>query len=64
MDQTVQDRPVEDVRVGDTVRTSANRFPYYVIIAIDGDKAWVRNVSNGFDHVTSLSRCRRIERLS
>ena len=50
----------EDLQVGDLVRTGANLFPHYEILAIHGDKAWVRNVLNGADHLALLSRCRKI----
>jgi len=50
----------EEIQPGDVVRTGANAFPQYTVIAVNGDKAWVRNVQNGQDGVTLLSRCRRI----
>ena len=30
------------------------------MIAVHGDKAWVRNVQNGTDHLALLDRCRKI----
>ena len=50
----------EDLQVGDLVRTGPNLFPHYEILAIHGEKAWVRNVLNGGDHLALLSRCRKI----
>ncbi len=50
----------EDIQVGDLVRTGPNLYPHYTVIAVNGDKAWVRNVQNGLDGVTSISRCRKI----
>jgi len=50
----------EDLQVGDLVRTGANLFPHYEILAIHGEKAWVRNVLNGTDHLAQLARCRKI----
>jgi hypothetical protein len=50
----------EDIRVGDLVRTGPNLYPHFVVIAVSGDKAWVRNVQNGVDGVAHLSRCRKI----
>lgn len=50
----------EDIAVGDTVRTGPNAFPQYSVIAINGDKAWVRNTLTGVDGVTPLNRCRKI----
>jgi hypothetical protein len=50
----------EEIRVGDLVRTGPNLFPHYEIIAVHGDKAWVRNVQTGLDGLTSVNRCRKI----
>lgn len=51
----------EHIAVGDLVRTSANLHPHFQVIAISGDKAWVRNVQSGQDSLAQLDRCRRIE---
>ena len=48
----------EDVRVGDRVRTGPNFHPHFEVVAISGDKAWVRNVVTGADALAWLSRCR------
>ena len=50
----------EEIRPGDLVRTGPNLFPHFEVVAVHGDKAWVRNVQNGTDHLALLSRCRRI----
>jgi hypothetical protein len=50
----------EDIHVGDLVRTGPNLFPHFEVVAVHGDKAWVRNVLNGADHLALLSRCRKI----
>lgn len=50
----------EDIQAGDLVRTGANLYPHFKVVAVDGDKAWVRNVSNGADSLALLSRCRKI----
>lgn len=50
----------EDIRVGDLVRTGPNLFPHFDVIAVHGDKAWVRNVQTGVDHLAFVSRCRKI----
>ncbi|HKR89043.1 MAG TPA: hypothetical protein VJS38_12805 [Phenylobacterium sp.] len=50
----------EDIRAGDLVRTGPNLFPHFEVVAVNGDKAWVRNVLNGADHLALLSRCRKI----
>jgi hypothetical protein len=50
----------EDICPGDMVRTGQNRFPHYAVIAVDGDKVWVRNVQNGKDDIAPLARVRKI----
>ena len=50
------------LRIGALVRTSANLFPHYEVIAISGDKAWVRDVQYGTDVVVPAERCMPIER--
>lgn len=51
----------EEIRVGDHVRTGDNRHPQFAVVAVSGDKAWVRNLQSGADSLASLSRCRKIE---
>jgi hypothetical protein len=51
---------VEDIHPGDMVRTGPNLFPHFEVVAVHGDKAWVRDVQNGADHLALLSRCRKI----
>jgi hypothetical protein len=51
----------EEVHVGDRVRTGNNHYPQFLVIAVNGDKAWVRNVLTGADSLALLSRCRRVE---
>jgi hypothetical protein len=50
----------EEIRVGDLVRTGPNLYPHFEVIAVNGDKAWVRNVQSGLDGLTSVNRCRKI----
>jgi hypothetical protein len=50
----------EEIRSGDMIRTGANFFPHFQVLAVHGDKAWVRDVQSGSDHLALLSRCRRI----
>jgi hypothetical protein len=50
----------EDIRVGDLVATGPNLFPRFEVVAVHGDKAWVRNLDNGSDHLALLSRCRKL----
>ena len=50
----------EEIRPGDLVRSGPNLYPHFEVVAVHGDKAWVRNVQDGADHLALLSRCRRI----
>jgi hypothetical protein len=50
----------EDIRVGDLVSTGPNLFPHFEVVAVHGEKAWVRNIDSGADHLALLDRCRRI----
>lgn len=50
----------EQILTGDLVRTGANAFPHYKVIAVHGDKVWVRDVQYGTDGITSLALCRKI----
>jgi hypothetical protein len=51
----------QEIRPGDIVATGANHFPHFEVLAVNGDKAWVRNVQNGADHLALLERCRRLD---
>lgn len=50
----------EEIRPGDIVRTGENSHPQYEVLAVHGERAWVRNVQNGADGLAWLSRCRKI----
>ena len=50
----------EEIHPGDLVRTSQNLYPHFSVIAINGDKAWLRNVETGVDGLTAVNRCRKI----
>ncbi len=50
----------EEIRPGDLVRTSQNLYPHFNVIAVSGDKAWLRNIETGLDGLTALSRCRKV----
>ena len=50
----------EEIRPGDLVRTSQNLYPHFNVIAVSGDKAWLRNIETGLDGLTTLSRCRKV----
>jgi hypothetical protein len=50
----------EEIHAGDIVRTGQNFFPHFEVLAVHGEKAWVRNVQNGADSLALLSRCRKL----
>jgi hypothetical protein len=50
----------EEIAQGDLVGTGPNLHPHHRVIAVHGDKAWVRNTQNGLDVVISLKRCRKV----
>ena len=50
----------EEIAIGDLVRTGPNLFPHFTVIAVHGDKAWVRNTQNGVDGLALVDRCRKI----
>lgn len=51
----------EEIQAGDLVRTGENLHPHFTVIAVSGDKAWVRNLQSGADSLAILNRCRKIE---
>lgn len=50
----------EQISAGDLVRTGPNAFPHYQVIAVYGEKVWLRDVQYGSDGITSISLCRKI----
>jgi hypothetical protein len=54
--------PEETIREGDLVRTGPNQHPQFTVVAVSGDKAWLREVQSGVDGVAKLERCRIIRR--
>jgi len=50
----------EEIHAGDLVRTGPNHFPHFMVIAVSGDRAWVRNVQSGADSLAYLNRCRKL----
>ena len=48
------------LQVGDLVRTGENRHPHYQVIAVSADRAWLRDVQCGADHIVPVARCRGI----
>ena len=58
-----EDAPSHSSRatVGDIVRTGENFHPHYRVIAVSADRAWIRDVQRGTDHVIPISRCQRLD---
>jgi hypothetical protein len=50
----------DPIHAGDIVRMGTNAFPCFTVVAVHGDKAWVRNPVTSQDAVTSLTRCRKV----
>jgi hypothetical protein len=50
------DQP-DPVGVGDIVKTGPNDYPRFKVIAIDGGRAWLRNVLTSDDAIVSLEEC-------
>lgn len=48
------------VEVGDLVRTGCNFRPHYHVIALTEDRAWIRDIQHGTDHIVPLDRCTRV----
>jgi hypothetical protein len=44
-----------DVRVGDLISAEAGGLPIYRVMAVRGDRAWLKDVDDGTDRVTLLS---------
>ena len=49
------------VGVGDLVQTGGNLYPRYHVIAVAADRAWLRDVQYGEDHIVPIDRCQKIE---
>lgn len=50
----------ETILAGDVVRTGPNLFPHWRVIAVDGDRAWLRCAQTDIDGVADLRRCRKV----
>ncbi len=51
----------EEIAPGDLVRTGPNSHPYFAVVAVHGDTAWLRNVQSGQNALTPLARCRKLK---
>ena len=48
------------IAAGDRIRTGANFHPHYEVVALSEDRAWVRDLQYGTDHIIPIDRCRKI----
>jgi hypothetical protein len=48
------------IGTGDVVHADGHRFPCYRVIALNGNRAWVRDVQYGTDHVVPIAGFRKI----
>ena len=51
---------IASIAPGDVVRTGENAYPQYRVIATQDDRAWVRDVQYGTDHIVPIARCHKI----
>jgi hypothetical protein len=58
------ERPVYDeaIAVGDVVTVGADQFRQYEVMALRGQKAWLREATTGMDMIVVAVRCRLISR--
>jgi hypothetical protein len=50
----------EEILPGDLVRMGSNFHPFFEVIAVRGDKVWVRNIDTDADHISPLNYCRKL----
>lgn len=49
------------ISAGDRIRTGDNFHPHYEVVALSEDRAWVRDLQYGTDHIIPIDRCRKIQ---
>lgn len=42
---------------GDLCRHRSNSYPIYEVLCVDGDRAWLRDVSSGVEGIVSRRNC-------
>lgn len=47
----------EPVRPGDLCRHGDNSYPIYEVLCVQGERAWLRDVSSGVEGIVSLRNC-------
>jgi hypothetical protein len=48
------------IAAGDQIRTGEEFHPHYQLIALSEDKAWIRDLQHGTDHIIPIDRCPEI----
>jgi hypothetical protein len=59
--RSVSDEAPLRLKAGYVVRTSENLFPHFRVIAVSGDRVWIRDVQSGTDHVAPINRCQIVQ---
>ncbi|HEY2048780.1 MAG TPA: hypothetical protein VGH03_05530 [Caulobacteraceae bacterium] len=58
------ERPIYDdaVAVGDTVTVGSDQFHQHEVMALRGQKAWLRDTDTGMDSIVVAVRCRLVSK--
>lgn len=51
----------QEIRAGDLVAAGQDEHPRFEVLAVHGDKAWLRDVETGSDHLALIGHCRRLD---
>jgi hypothetical protein len=57
MTANIVDKPLQQ---GDLCHHGDNTYPVYQVIFVNGDRAWVRDISSGVEGIVDVDRCRRL----
>ena len=50
----------DEISPGDLVEKAGNSLPHFRVIAVNDDRAWIRDVKHGTDHLVPASEYRKI----
>ena len=50
-----------ELQAEDRVCMGSNSTPEFFVVAVSGDKAWIRGISQQIDAVVDVRRCRKID---
>jgi hypothetical protein len=51
----LDDEALDGLEVGDLVSVEAGGMPFYRVIRVDGERAWLRDEERGFDCIAPVS---------